>query len=407
MVSTSFATTSGFRAAYRAHYGFIWAAMQRLGVSAGHIEDAVQDTFIVAYRRRETFRPGAPRPWLYGIARGVASNYRRTARRVSRKQDALASAATLSAPPHPDPHASVQAVDRFLNALPALDRELFVLSELEGLTGPELTLALQVNLRTIYRRLHRLRQRFAQEAIDDESAAPVRPRAAVLGWVARLSTLRATRPGWIGWSAGPKLAAVAVGLAIAASVGLDPGSPPPRPSNPAEPSHAAVEGPSAARLDPRPRPPSRSIPTFTPQPPTATGSTSSPGQTPLANGPRRSAEPPRRPAGPATSPSGAEAPPSPALSLERENTLLRRASKAAGAGNHADALEATRRHAAEFPDSPLSNLRTALRIESLCGLGKERQARGEAHAFVSTHPQAPMVARIERACVSNSRRAGQ
>ena len=58
MVETAFTTTSAFRALYETEYGFVWSAVRRFGVPTPLLEDAVQDTFIVAYRRRSSFAPG-------------------------------------------------------------------------------------------------------------------------------------------------------------------------------------------------------------------------------------------------------------------------------------------------------------------------------------------------------------
>jgi RNA polymerase sigma-70 factor, ECF subfamily len=43
-------------------------------------EDAFAETFAVAWRRRDAI-PAEPLPWLYGVARKVIANQRRSARR--------------------------------------------------------------------------------------------------------------------------------------------------------------------------------------------------------------------------------------------------------------------------------------------------------------------------------------
>ncbi len=383
MVAVSFTTLSGFRALYEEEYGFVWSAVRRFGVPTPQVEDAVQDTFIVAYRRRSSFTPGPTRPWLYGIARGVASNYRRTARRVARKREALATA-TDPAPSSAHAQASLQALDRFLDGLSPEDRELFVLSEIEGLTGPELSTALQIKTRTIYRRLERLRDRFADEAIDAGAVKRRRPRASAASWAAIAPALKTSKVGWLGLGALPKLAAAA-GLVGVASVGWAAARPdaaePPAPPV----ASAAADMPMAAEATPAPRqpavsePPPPSVPAIAPEP-------AAPDKA------RRHRTPTPEPA---------------ADPLTRENALLQQAKRAAANGEFVDALAATRRHATEFPESALADLRTALRVEALCGAGKQRQARGEAQAFVSQNPTAPLVERIRRACVTKTESAGQ
>ena len=73
-------TPREFRAFYRDHYGFVWAAVRRFGVPPAWVDDATQDAFVVAYRRHAELR-GSPRPWLYGIAFRVVSDYRRRVER--------------------------------------------------------------------------------------------------------------------------------------------------------------------------------------------------------------------------------------------------------------------------------------------------------------------------------------
>lgn len=397
MVSPSFATLRDFRVLYEAEYGFVWSAMRRLGVPGPVAEDAVQDTFLVAYRKRKSFEAGPARPWLYGIARGVASNYRRSAQRVARKHQALTSAVMMGESARDSsPHEAVQALDRFLSGLSAGDRELFVLSEVEGLTGPELAVSLQTQPRTIYRRLARLRARFETQAIGDGALRPRRPRASAASWVAILPALRTASVGWTGVTASTAtVASVILGLGAAGVIAVLAVATEPRPSPaPANLAPAAVtDSPRPPTPTPTPTPASMgalatsaaSVATTAPPPPA--------GIQPVRRGSRSSQ----------VAPSAA----SRTDSLARENTLLRSAAKAASAKRFGEALDATNQHATEFPRSPMTDLRQALRIESLCGLGKTQQARGEIHAFVTANPGAPMVGRINRACVTETPRSGQ
>ena len=55
-------------ALYTEHAAFLGRVIQKLAGDMA-VEDLLQETFIVAWRRRAKLRPGAPvRPWLYGIA---------------------------------------------------------------------------------------------------------------------------------------------------------------------------------------------------------------------------------------------------------------------------------------------------------------------------------------------------
>src|SRR5262245_30643142 len=64
------------------HRLVVMAWLRSLGVSREEVPDAAQDVFVTAIARWHDYRPDEPLgAWLYGIARCVASNWRRTRRR--------------------------------------------------------------------------------------------------------------------------------------------------------------------------------------------------------------------------------------------------------------------------------------------------------------------------------------
>ncbi len=126
-------------------------------------DDALQDVFLVVHRRLPDYRGGTPlRGWLYGIARRVASEYRRGKRRAIR---------TLQVIADPDAHPGdetlaerISATDRVQRLLASLDpdkRDVFILSELEGMTAVEIAQALALNVNTVYGRIRLARKHFA------------------------------------------------------------------------------------------------------------------------------------------------------------------------------------------------------------------------------------------------------
>lgn len=147
---------------YREHLGFVWRSLKGLGFDDGQAEDLAQDVFLVVRRRLPDFEPGrAIKPWLFGITRRVASQQRRSNVRAERRLRLLSQ--TDDDPSPEDSMANAEAaaiVDRFLDELDDDRRALFVLSEIEGLSGSEIAEALDVNRNTIYTRLRALRQRF-------------------------------------------------------------------------------------------------------------------------------------------------------------------------------------------------------------------------------------------------------
>lgn len=149
-------------AAYREHFKSVWRVLRRLGVPASQVDDATQDVFLVVHRKLEAFDGRAPlRSWILAIAVRVASDYRRGALRARADElgDTLADAA-----PTPAQRSEVQESIRLLHSVLAeLDetkRAVFVLSELEQLSAPEIAGALGVNLNTVYSRLRAARRQF-------------------------------------------------------------------------------------------------------------------------------------------------------------------------------------------------------------------------------------------------------
>lgn len=409
--------TREFRAFYRDHYGFVWASVRRFGVPAALVDDATQDAFVVAYRRRAELS-GAARPWLYGIARGVASNYRRSARRVERKRRAIAHATRPASATTREPQVLLHDLDRFLGELPDRDRELFVLSEVEGLTGPELAEALGCNKSTAYGRVRVLRQRFAQQADGDEllqRQREDRPRATARGWALLLPSLRGTEPGWLGLgTAGTSVIAAGLGGAVAAVVmgvvvlarAPDRRDPPPRAVTVAEAGHGSRAHGERGGADEHRERDEGGASIGEPSEAESIEATGSASPEPGPMGATRPA--PRSSSGSSVLASAAEpADADHGDDLAEQNALLRAATRALAEGDPARALAATHDHARRFPASSLADLRTALRVEALCAEGKGAQARGEARAWAAAHPDSPTRQRILEACSARSAPAGQ
>ena len=62
-VSVDESSFDDFRELYRTHHGFVWHARHRFGTADNALEDAVQDGFVVAYRRRGTFSGDSTKVW--------------------------------------------------------------------------------------------------------------------------------------------------------------------------------------------------------------------------------------------------------------------------------------------------------------------------------------------------------
>lgn len=153
-----------FVALYREHFAFVWRTLRRFGVSEAAIEDAAQEVFLVAHRRAGAWRDWAsPRAWLFGVARRVAADHRRSRDRHARKLAAIPSlAAPRALDERLDDHARLRAVAAAIASLTPERRDVYTLAELEGMSAPEIAQALELKLNTVYSRLRRARRDIAR-----------------------------------------------------------------------------------------------------------------------------------------------------------------------------------------------------------------------------------------------------
>ena len=169
------AVTFDFDALYREHFAFVWRSLRRLGVPQHALDDAAQEVFVVVHRRaRELNLQTSPKACLFGIAQRVASDQRRWVRRKGHtlplaEEPAGASASPLDQAMQREASALVLA---FLDQLDDTRRAVFVLSELEQLTAPEIAQALSANLNTVYYRIASARRAFVAYVAEQCPDAP-------------------------------------------------------------------------------------------------------------------------------------------------------------------------------------------------------------------------------------------
>ena len=151
-----------FAQLYARHHAYVWRILRRLGVPDAALEDATQDVFVVVHRRRDSLDPDASvRSWLFGIARRVAADLHRGNRRLRRRLEAVPEAPPV--PPLDEEVSRAEAADfvrRFLDRLDDGHRMVFVLADVEGLTAPEISDAMQIPVNTVYSCLRSTRKKF-------------------------------------------------------------------------------------------------------------------------------------------------------------------------------------------------------------------------------------------------------
>ncbi|MGZ3416361.1 MAG: RNA polymerase sigma factor [Polyangiales bacterium] len=168
-----------FRAVFDDHREFVQRLLRRHGLPARDLPDARQEVFLVAHRRWSSYDPSRPlRSWLHGICHRVACARRRSARRkpelLGYEPDAI------DARPSPYDHvATRQARDialRAIDAMPEGRRDVFVMTEWEERSMPEIARAMGIPLDTAYSRLRLARRDFERHLT--RLAQPTADRAA-------------------------------------------------------------------------------------------------------------------------------------------------------------------------------------------------------------------------------------
>ena len=144
--------------------------LKRLGVEPEALDDAVQEVFLQAFRSLDKFRQeAAVKTWLYRLAVTQARKSRERAHFTRRIRRLLALEITPDMECVEDQAGQAERLlHAALNQLTALEREAFVLYELEGQCGAELAAIFGCPEATVYRRLHDARKKF-QTFIESEA----------------------------------------------------------------------------------------------------------------------------------------------------------------------------------------------------------------------------------------------
>lgn len=151
------AERGGFDALYARFCDDVFRYALRRTNNDADAEDILAETFAVAWRRLKDVPDGKELPWLYGVARRVLANQRRSSGRLDRLRARL-QAEQLADRPAPSEEGLARDV---LDRLADPDQEVLRLALWEELTPSEIAVALGITENAVYIRLHRARQRFA------------------------------------------------------------------------------------------------------------------------------------------------------------------------------------------------------------------------------------------------------
>jgi RNA polymerase sigma factor (sigma-70 family) len=357
-----------FSELYRGEFAFVWATARRFGVPPGIVEDAVQDVFLTAYRRLDQLHfEVSARAWLHGVTRRIAARYRRTAVRRDRR---LAAVAAVPRGPVEAPQERVAAallLERALAGLGERTRAAFEMSELLGMSGPEIAGELGIPVATVYSRVRLAREQLVRElgapqlerelATARERDAPPR-EAAQRSWVVLLPAL--TPPGAaVGLGGLASVRHVVLGTLLLAAGTVAVALPRERPA-------------SVVVAAPEVRPAGAGAPATTPEPVVAAVEVAAPAGSARARAPRQSEED----------------------RLAAEVVVIDQARAELGRG----AVEAARarlaEHARRFPDGVLADLRGATEVELLCREGRVAEGEARAAALVAAYPRSAVAQRF-------------
>jgi RNA polymerase sigma-70 factor (ECF subfamily) len=172
-----------FPEVYRKHFAFVWRTLCRMRVREADLPDVTQNVFVIVHRQLPSFEERAElTTWLHAICWRVARDYRRSARsRLEVVQDVREvpqrGAARDGALHRFDLQELSQLLESILAKIPEKLRQVFVLFEVDELSGDEIARLLDVPVGTVRSRLRLARAAFQRNVrLLSEPDAPPRHR---------------------------------------------------------------------------------------------------------------------------------------------------------------------------------------------------------------------------------------
>jgi RNA polymerase sigma-70 factor, ECF subfamily len=154
------------KALYDEHASFVRRVIIRLGAPPSDVDDLLQEVFLVAMKKMGSFEGRSThRTWLYGVAVRVVIGARRKAkvREFLGLDSGLEQADTQTPASAFERREAQMQIQRALSKMPEKKRAVFILFEVEGLTGEEIAEAVGCPLKTVWTRLYHARQEFLRQ----------------------------------------------------------------------------------------------------------------------------------------------------------------------------------------------------------------------------------------------------
>lgn len=136
----------------------VWRLLRRFGIPSAKLEDSFQQVFLITAERLDDIRPGLERSFVYGVTLRIArSHLRANWRELPEEEPDLRDSMQPGADALLVRRRLVETCDQILSRLKPDLREVFILHEIEGLSGLELSRLLDIPEGTVHSRLRRAR----------------------------------------------------------------------------------------------------------------------------------------------------------------------------------------------------------------------------------------------------------
>jgi RNA polymerase sigma-70 factor (ECF subfamily) len=170
------AASVSFREVYDTYFSFAWRSAANRGVPSAALDDVVQEVFIVVHRKLPEFEGRSSlRTWIAGIVRRVVADYvKKRGNRPAGDEPLEREPAAHSESMHGVEHkAALELLDSLLAKMSEEQREVFVLHEIEHMSGTEIAELTLSNENTVWTRLRAARRIF-QEGVARQRARHAR-----------------------------------------------------------------------------------------------------------------------------------------------------------------------------------------------------------------------------------------
>ena len=151
--------------AYTENGVFIGRVIRGLTGEGPHVDDLLQETFILAFKNYSKFQGKSSfKTWLYSIASNQCKMYKRSLFRFKLFKEKFskekAECDPLTTYNSIERKETAAAVHKIIQKIPFKQREVFILYELEEQSGNDIAVLLDIPVGTVWTRLHYARKIF-------------------------------------------------------------------------------------------------------------------------------------------------------------------------------------------------------------------------------------------------------